>query len=261
MQRSDYKEILRTIPMGCLMGGSGCAVACTICTMNDLPYELSNSVLYCLKGKYKSKDLIKCKINDKNNTIYANCQLYWGIASNIVMGGNRFRFLGKTRFILQALAEIVTHEINEGILSYLPESEEDGLNNNEHYCNKLDEPVPKNWVQIKSKFIGAIIVICSNFNQEMKIDNKMDINTGRICILYAKNLNRLQELYMFSKILDRKSDVSDLRKFGDLCDVIYTKAFRLEHTGSYLMVDGENYGSGGVCQAEIIEGKLNWLSF
>lgn len=260
MQRSDYKEILCTIPMGCLMGGSGCAVACTICTIHNLPYELSNSVLYCLKGKYKSKDLIKCTINEKNNTVYANCQLYWGIASNIVERGNRFRFLGKFKFILQAFLEIVTHEVNEGVLSYLPEEEEE-LNNNGHYCNKLDERVPDNWVKVKGKFIGAIIVICSNFNQEMKIDNKMDIDTGRICILYARDLNRLQELYMFAKIIDRKSEVSDLTRYKDVCDVVYTKAFRLEHTGSWLTVDGENYGSNGVVQCEIVEGKLNWLTF
>lgn len=254
MQRKDSNEILKNIPMGCLMGGSGCAIACSICLQNNLPYELSNSILYCLKGYCKPKDLIKCNVD--GNIYYGNCQLFWGIASNIVLGGNRFRWLGKLRFVLQALIEIIYKELDEGELSYCPDNVEyDKL-------PELNEPVPSNWITVKGNFLGNIIVTSSNFNQEMKINRHMDFDTGKICILYAKDITRFQELNLFLSILDQKAEVSNFLKYGEeVCNVIYTKAFRLKHKGSNLLIDGELYKGDGVVQCEILEGKQNWITF
>lgn len=94
-RKDDWKECIK-IPVGCLLGGSGCGIVCSILYDNNQQFNTDSATLYCVKGYYKPRDLTL--MNVENNQFYSILAMLWGFIADTDFESERMRYLGSFRF-------------------------------------------------------------------------------------------------------------------------------------------------------------------
>ncbi|XP_067672040.1 sphingosine kinase 1-like [Haliotis asinina] len=140
MERPDWEKAIR-LPMGCIPGGSGNALCCSINYSAGEPVT-TNAVLHStfvlIKHKVVPMDLVL--IQTPSQRIFSFLSVTWGIMADIDFETEKYRSIGEARFTLGAIKRILNLRSYKGRVSFLPVAE---------YSHKVENGETKNAVLTK----------------------------------------------------------------------------------------------------------------
>ncbi|XP_076458489.1 sphingosine kinase 1-like [Babylonia areolata] len=123
MQRVDWTSAIKKA-VGCVPGGSGNALACSINYAAGEPV-LVNPVLHStfvlIKHRVVPMDLVL--VQTPSRSYFSFLSVTWGIVADIDYESEKYRNLGEARFTLGAIKRIVNLRAYSGKLSFLPVAE------------------------------------------------------------------------------------------------------------------------------------------
>ncbi|KAK3590961.1 hypothetical protein CHS0354_034533 [Potamilus streckersoni] len=121
MQRDDWQKAIK-VPIGCLPGGSGNALCCSINYSAGESFK-SNCILHStfilIKHKVVPMDLVLIQQPDLP-PVYSFLAVTWGLIADIDHESEKYRAIGEARFMLQGLKRIFNLRVYKGRLSFLP---------------------------------------------------------------------------------------------------------------------------------------------
>lgn len=123
MQRVDWNSAIKT-PVGCIPGGSGNAMACSINYAAGEPIDVHavlHSTFILVKHRVVPMDLVLVQTPSRQH--YSFLSVTWGIVADIDFESEKYRNLGEARFTLGAIKRIVNLRAYKGRLSFLPVAE------------------------------------------------------------------------------------------------------------------------------------------
>ena len=292
MSRQDWKEAIKT-PIGQLPGGSGNALASSICYLAKEAYIGLNTECFAmhmgfLSSKYDilPMDLVAVdttphrKDESVSNRVYSFLGIEWAIIADVDYESEKYRFLGGFRFVVGALKRILNLKTYRGRLSFLPSSGtytpkgalniiQHPVNNNEiavenldatkpsvKYLTPLNQPVPSNWMVIEETFVLVLIVQKPLIAQDFIAWPDCKLENKEMLLIFVKaGITKFQLMKLFLE-----SETGNYLNH-ELVESVRVKAFRIEplQENSYIMVDGENVPYGPI-QGEILDPMLNCIA-
>ncbi|CAG9761614.1 unnamed protein product [Ceutorhynchus assimilis] len=122
-ERPDWAQIIKSIPIGVVPGGSGNGLARSIAHHSAEPYLPAPTLpaaLAAVRGTSESMDLVR--VETVSQIVYSFLSIGWGLLSDIDIESERLRVLGGTRFTVWSLARLIGLRSYKGKLWYLPAS-------------------------------------------------------------------------------------------------------------------------------------------
>lgn len=119
-ERWDWSEVIRSLPIGVIPGGSGNGLARSIAHHCSEPYNPSvlPSILALVKNNYCSMDLVR--VETTAQIMFSFLSVGWGLISDIDIESEKLRMLGGQRFTIWSLARLIGLRSYAGKLWYLP---------------------------------------------------------------------------------------------------------------------------------------------
>ncbi|KAL1516968.1 hypothetical protein ABEB36_000794 [Hypothenemus hampei] len=122
-ERPDWSEVLKSIPIGVIPGGSGNGLARSVAHHASEPYFPSTtlpSTLAAIRGYTEPMDIVR--VETVSNILFSFLSVGWGLLSDIDIESERLRMLGGTRFTVWSVARLIGLRSYKGKLWYLPSS-------------------------------------------------------------------------------------------------------------------------------------------
>ncbi|XP_041364343.1 sphingosine kinase 2-like [Gigantopelta aegis] len=123
MQRPDWEQAIR-FPVGCLPGGSGNALCCSINYSAGEPVDLHivlHSTFILIKHRIIPMDLVF--VQTPSSRIFSFLSVTWGMMADIDYESEKYRAIGEARFTVGALKRIMNLRTYKGRFSFLPVAE------------------------------------------------------------------------------------------------------------------------------------------
>ncbi|KAJ8915763.1 hypothetical protein NQ315_004575 [Exocentrus adspersus] len=120
-ERWDWSEIIKSIPVGVVPGGSGNGLARSIayhCSEPWLPSPTLPSALAAVRNNRTTMDLVR--VETTSQIMFSFLSVGWGLLSDIDIESERLRMLGGQRFTIWSLARLIGLRSYGGKLWYLP---------------------------------------------------------------------------------------------------------------------------------------------
>ncbi|XP_050390467.1 sphingosine kinase 2 [Patella vulgata] len=139
MSREDWKSAIK-LPVGCLPGGSGNALCCSINyaagepVLHDL---VLHSTFILIKHRIIPMDLVLVQTPSKK--YFSFLSVTWGLLADIDFESEQYRSMGEARFTIGAIKRIIGLRNYKARLSFLPVTDYIPKNNpeNKNNSNKL----------------------------------------------------------------------------------------------------------------------------
>ncbi|ENN79792.1 hypothetical protein YQE_03848, partial [Dendroctonus ponderosae] len=122
-ERPDWSDVVKSVPIGVVPGGSGNGLARSIAHHADEPYLPSPTLpaaLAAVRGYSEPMDLVR--VETLSQIVYSFLSVGWGLLSDIDIESERLRLLGGTRFTVWSVARLIGLRSYKGKLWYLPSS-------------------------------------------------------------------------------------------------------------------------------------------
>ncbi|XP_005092962.2 sphingosine kinase 2 [Aplysia californica] len=123
MKRADWASSIK-LPVGCIPGGSGNALCCSINYAAGEPIESSmalHSAFILVKHRVVPMDLVVMQMPEL--TVYSFLSMTWGLLADIDYESEKYRSFGEARFTVGAIRRILSLRIYKGKISFLPIAE------------------------------------------------------------------------------------------------------------------------------------------
>ncbi|KAG5870516.1 hypothetical protein JTB14_006772 [Gonioctena quinquepunctata] len=120
-ERIDWSEIMKSIPIGVIPGGSGNGLARSIAHYYSEPYlptPYLPAALAAVRNNYAAMDLVRVETNAQ--IMFSFLSVGWGLLSDIDIESERLRMLGGQRFVIWSIARLIGLRSYKGKLWYLP---------------------------------------------------------------------------------------------------------------------------------------------
>nr|XP_023018874.1 sphingosine kinase 2-like [Leptinotarsa decemlineata]XP_023018876.1 sphingosine kinase 2-like [Leptinotarsa decemlineata] len=120
-ERWDWSEIIKSIPVGVVPGGSGNGLARSIAHYYSEPYlptPYLPSALAAVRNDYAPMDLVRVETNVQ--IMFSFLSVGWGLLSDIDIESERLRLFGGQRFVIWSIARLIGLRSYGGKLWYLP---------------------------------------------------------------------------------------------------------------------------------------------
>ncbi|XP_057652180.1 sphingosine kinase 2-like [Diorhabda carinulata] len=169
-ERCDWSDVMESIPIGIVPGGSGNGLARSIAHYYSEPYlptPILPAVLAIVRNHTECMDLVR--VETTCQIIFSFLSVGWGLLSDIDIESEKLRILGGQRFTIWSLARLIGLRSYGGKLWYLPS----------------DVPVvDKNDDLVFASTLGSNIDIPNEVNLETKTGR------GRVGSWYSANSRR-----------------------------------------------------------------------
>jgi sphingosine kinase len=257
MERRDWKVAIQT-PVAAIPGGSGNALVTSLLHAAGEPVTPTCAVVALLHGQATPIDLATVQTRDK--TYYSFLSLTWGLAADIDINSEKFRFLGNSRFAVSFLSKMVMYPKYRGRLHYLPvdslSNESDMVASDDHRDKPLAHLLPpltdsisedQGWKFVTGEFVTVIGTMLSHLSEDLCIVPDAASNGGVIYLLVTGgDVSRMKVFKAFTGNLE-------------VIKLLPVRAIRLEPEigerarRSYMVLDGERIDYGAV-QMQIHKG-------
>ncbi|XP_030753752.1 sphingosine kinase 1-like [Sitophilus oryzae] len=120
-ERYDWADVIKTIPLGVVPGGSGNGLARSIAHYASEPYLPAPTLpaaLAAVRGTSEPMDLVR--VETTSQILFSFLSVGWGLLSDIDIESERLRVLGGTRFTIWSIARLLGLRSYRGKLWYLP---------------------------------------------------------------------------------------------------------------------------------------------
>jgi YegS/Rv2252/BmrU family lipid kinase len=208
-----------SVPLGIIPAGTGNTVAQHL--KCDTPLEAARRIA---RGQVLPLDVIQVKLGER--TVHCIDMVGWGAVSDINMNAERWRMLGRQRYAIAALWQIVRARRQQATLIL------DGVAHSDDFlfiiaCNP--------------KYTGA----------GMQLAPRAELNDGLMDVVVVRNASRRQMLNLFSKVFDGSHVHLECVEYHQV------KSFEIRTEGQDQMnLDGEMKGFSPIA-AEVLPSALS----
>ena len=210
-----------------------------------------------LRGQTTPIDLATVQTGEK--TFYSFLSLAWGLAADIDINSEKFRFLGNSRFTVSFLSRIVAYPKYRCRLHYLPVESTDetevaasGGHTDKplaHLLPSLNDSLSEDqgWKLMTGEFVTVLGMMLSHLSEDICLAPDASVNGGVIYLLVTGgDVPRMKVVKAFTGHLE-------------VIELLPVRAMRLEpevgerSRRSYMVLDGERIDYGAV-QMEVHKG-------
>jgi sphingosine kinase len=186
--------ILNNISIGHIPAGTGNGLAASIMYLNNMPYNIANSILpikNIKKNKKKIKKIDVAQIQTLKGTFHSFLAISIGFISDLDINTEMFRWLGSFRYYLGAIIGLYFMQSYNVSLYYLPETlkQDKPLN--------LNDEIPNTWNSIHGDFIMIWACNLSHPSYDVFISPDIKFDDGLHHIVLLKNdISRIEMLWL-----------------------------------------------------------------
>ncbi|CAM4925194.1 unnamed protein product [Rotaria socialis] len=270
MSRNDWQEAIK-LPIGHLPCGSGNAFITNIVRYSKQPIMktmekfIVQAAVIIATHNVLPFDMALLDICDGQRLFSFLC-IEWGVVADVDCDSEQYRFLGETRFTVEALKHIIKPRSYEGYIDYIPyDAVDDTADSNQittdttiaqlhRHLLPLNEPIPTDststkWRRINGPFLHVLITSKACISKDVIASFRSTLSDGYLSLQYirADRSSRIHLAQTFTKLSDGK------HVDFDFVELLPVRAFRIvpADTSGNMMVDGEKVPYGPV-QGEIL---------
>ncbi|CAF4953905.1 unnamed protein product [Rotaria sp. Silwood1] len=268
--RKDWQEALK-LPIGHLPCGSGNAFIANIIRHSKQPIEISmekfvvQSAILIATYQVIPFDMAVIDTCD-GERIFSFLSVAWGIIADVDYESEKYRFLGETRFTVEAVKRILRPRIYNGYIDYLPyDVNDDTVQTNQitsdtttarlhQHLLSLNEPIPidsatSKWRRIDGPFAHVLITSKAAISKDSISTPQSTLADGYLTLQFMRidGSIRLHLAKAFTKLSDGK------HLNYDFVECMPIRAFRIvpSETNGNMMIDGEKVPYGPI-QGEVL---------
>jgi len=126
MARKDWAKCLQNLPLGILPCGSGNGLAKSVAVDSSLELSVVSSAVVIARGMTQPLDICAVDIESVEGETTSFRRLYsflsfeWGLVADADIGSEHLRWMGESRFTVQAIIRLLFRRNYHGKVSYLP---------------------------------------------------------------------------------------------------------------------------------------------
>ncbi|XP_066147813.1 sphingosine kinase 1-like isoform X2 [Euwallacea fornicatus] len=267
-ERPDWAEVLKSIPIGVVPGGSGNGLARSIAHHCEEPYVPSPTLpaaLAAVRGHSEAMDLVR--VETMSHILFSFLSVGWGLLSDIDIESERLRVLGGTRFTVWSVARLIGLRSYKGKLWYIPSSISLSYSENVFHSpvnkgNVLDLPpvvhleteegdnvdstnrrmygpasqlpsltasLPSGWQCIDGRFVMVHASYQTHLGEECLFAPEARLNDARIWLLIVKHgATRSQLLQFLLGLTTGAHAINGNKDASGYIELIPVNAFRIE---------------------------------
>ncbi|UJR22366.1 hypothetical protein I4U23_025428 [Adineta vaga] len=270
MSRNDWQEALK-LPIGHLPCGSGNAFTTSIiryskqAIANSAEQFVIQSAILIATHQVIPFDMAVIDICD-GQRVFSFLSVEWAIIADVDCDSEKYRFLGGTRFTVEAVKRILRPRIYNGCIEYLPyDVTDDTVQSNQITANTttsqlhrhllpLNEPIPidpstSKWRRIDGPFAYVLITSKSALSKDTISTPQSTLADGYLTLQFVRT--RDASRINLAKTL---TSLSDGKHFDyDFVEWMPIRAFRIvpTETSGNIMIDGEKVPYGPI-QGEVL---------
>ena len=268
----DWVEVMDSLPVGIMPGGSGNALNCALLYQMKQPFDgmnklgtngaLENIMSGIKHNRTTSLDFIEVETDEKRVITFLGVTM--GLIADVDLGTEFLRFLGYMRAYLAVIWKIIFPKSYYLKLWYLPlpldkDGKPIGVTSDTPKINlpKLDEPAPSDWVSEEGEYYLVYITKCSLIDPITLLAPDSKLDDGISWLITIKSTFTRKDMI---KWLLNTQDAAHVGLPG--VRVIPVQAFRIEPVSpedGFLSVDAESYNFKPV-QGQILPNKAHLLS-
>ncbi|CAF4320792.1 unnamed protein product [Rotaria socialis] len=270
MSRDDWQDALK-LPIGHLPCGSGNAFITSIIRHSERPIAASaeqfvvQSAILIATHQVIPFDMAVIDMCD-GQRVFSFLSISWGVVADVDYESEKYRFLGETRFTIEAVKNIIRPRIYDGYIDYLPYDTTDGTIQMNYTTSNLaitkihqhllpiNEPIPidpttSKWRRIEGPFASVLITSKSAISKDAISTPQSTLTDGYLTLQLIRfdSSIRMNLIKAFTKLPDGKHFDCDF------VESMRIRAFRIVPSGTTgnLMIDGERVPYGSI-QGEIL---------
>ncbi|CAF3580099.1 unnamed protein product [Adineta steineri] len=268
--RNDWQEAVK-MPIGHLPCGSGNAFAASIIRHSKQPIAESvekfvvQSAILIATHQVLPYDMAVIDTCD-GQRVFSFLSVEWAVIADVDCDSEKYRFLGGTRFTVEAVKRILRPRIYTGYIDYLPyDVTDDTVQRNQitsdtttaqlhHHLLPLNEPISvdpatSKWRRIEGPFSYVLITSKSALSQDTVSTPQSTLADGYLTLQFIR-IRGSTRLNLAKTLLS----LSDGKHFEyDFVEWMPVRAFRIvpAATDGNLMIDGEKVPYGPL-QGEVL---------
>ncbi|CAF1534967.1 unnamed protein product [Adineta steineri] len=272
MSRDDWQEALK-LPIGHVPCGSGNAFITNILrdskqsVMDTMEKFVVQAAILTATHSVIPFDLAVIDTCDGQRLFSFLC-IEWGIIADVDCESEKYRFLGETRFTVEAVKRILRPRVYNGYIDYIPYSDNDyTVNTNHitpttttaqlhHHLLPMNESIPTDsnttkWLRINGPFAHVLITSKASISKDIVASSQSTLSDGYLTLQFIRSngSTRTNLARTFTKL-------SEGNHFDfNFVEWMRIRAFRLVPNDDHgnIMVDGEKVAYGPI-QGEILPG-------
>ncbi|CAF3529440.1 unnamed protein product [Adineta steineri] len=272
MSRDDWQEALK-LPIGHVPCGSGNAFITNILrdskqsVMDTMEKFVVQAAILTATHSVIPFDLAVIDTCDGQRLFSFLC-IEWGIIADVDCESEKYRFLGETRFTVEAVKRILRPRVYNGYIDYIPYSDNDyTVNTNHitpttttaqlhHHLLPMNESIPTDsnttkWLRINGPFAHVLITSKASISKDIVASSQSTLSDGYLTLQFIRSngSTRTNLAKTFTKL-------SEGNHFDfNFVEWMRIRAFRLVPNDDHgnIMVDGEKVAYGPI-QGEILPG-------
>ncbi|CAF0732393.1 unnamed protein product [Adineta ricciae] len=272
MSRPDWQEALR-LPIGHIPGGSGNAFITNIIRYSKQPIMsamkqfVAQAAVLVATHQVIPFDLSVIHTCDEQRLFSFLC-VEWGIIADVDCDSEKYRFLGETRFTVEAIKRILHPRVYHGYIDYIPYEDSDTIVDFNQISTHatttdfhrdllpLNEVIPTDstttkWRRINGPFAHVLITSKALISKDVVASAVSTLSDGYLTLQFIRSDGPTRK--NLAKTFTKISDGSHFDY--NFVEWMRIRAFRLvpNDTNGNLMVDGEKVAYGPI-QGEILPG-------
>lgn len=120
LERWDWSQVLKHLPVGVIPGGSGNGLARSIAHECNEPYQSPTlpAALAAVRNHEAPMDLVR--VETTSQILFSFLSIGWGFVSDVDIESETLRVLGGQRFTVWTMAKLVGLKCYNGKVFYLP---------------------------------------------------------------------------------------------------------------------------------------------
>ncbi|CAF1322914.1 unnamed protein product [Rotaria magnacalcarata] len=270
MSRNDWQAALK-LPIGHLPCGSGNAFITSIVRHSGRPIAASveqfvvQSAILIATHQVIPFDMAVIDMCD-GQRVFSFLSISWGVVADVDYESEKYRFLGETRFTIEAVKNIIRPRFYDGYIDYLPYDTTDGtiqmnyttsdlaITKIHQHLLPINEPIPidpatSKWRRIEGPFASVLITSKSAISKDAISTPQSTLTDGYLTLQLIRfdSSIRMNLTKAFTKLPEGKHFDCDF------VESMRIRAFRVVPLGTTgnLMIDGERVPYNSI-QGEIL---------
>lgn len=202
MSRDDREQIMKTLKLAPIPGGSGNGLIKSILFECGEDYSPQNAAFLAVKGTAAPLDL--SHVNTLHESHVSFLILGWGLISDVDILSEPYRWMGETRFDVYAVYRLLLKKLYRGRLSLYVENQDSAENRPPPTSREpislppIDQPLDttsdSNWKVIEDDFVLVWILQTTHCSASMYSGPGASINDGLFTVIVVRDTGRCRLL-------------------------------------------------------------------
>ncbi|KRX06162.1 ATP-NAD kinase-like domain [Pseudocohnilembus persalinus] len=259
-QREDKEQALQ-IGISALPGGSGNALATSICKKANEQLGMISSIYALIKGKKQNMDLIELQIDDQQKKIYSFVSINYAYIADCDINSEKLRCLGGARFDVYGFYRCLIQKKYPTKIYIKKQIQIDQQQNQQQ--NEEQQMKKEDWDLVQGNLKYLVISNTPYIGETINSAPLAQIDNG-FCDIQILNNTSYISLYKFALTFQNGTHFDIQKKIPKNKDMYYTNAkefiIETDQKDSLFSIDGEKFTAQNL-KGKVIPQALSVFTF